>query len=348
MSKKKKRRRRPAWHGEHRTGEALRTRRPYKSRRAVARGKTDWFLRTDNVFFWSGEWRELSLAGRAVLTVLLHLADGDDPYRWLYVSDPDLMHYTRCSRPTVYDALCNLIEHGCIEGERGGSQPGRYRLSEKVLRYSHGRRKKKRTRARPPAAKPPQKAKQTAKAEPPPDVGIEIPEDLAAAIKPRAWRRIIKTHPAQDIRDAVIVYRSEAKKEQIKKPLALFNHLLTQNWLADRAAEIAAGERQAAAAEARQHKETEKARETRRRMDAFDERVRRGFTQEQLEAYSDLALANLHKNDFAKRHIKRGSRTWASEMFRLIDKAAQGDAGTTQSETEADGADLPAVAAQAT
>ncbi len=342
MAKQKRRRRRPAWRGKRRAGDSLRERRPYKTRAELSAGKdAGWFLRVDKVFFWSGEWREISLAGGAVLTVLLHLADGDDAYRWLYVSDPDLMYLTGRSRPTVYNGLCNLIEHGCIEGERGGSQPGRYRLTEKVLRYSHGRRKK----TRPKKAKPKPPAEASTTPESPPDVGIEIPEELAAAISPAAWRKIRKAHDAQHIRNAVIVYRNKAKSEAIKKPLALFNHLMEQNWVAERAAEILDTEIAAASATLRRQAQQQKQREDRERADAEKARHARDFTQEELDAFSEVALANLRERA-PRLTWKIGRRAWTAEMWRLIEQAAQAAPETTQPENEADGPDVAAVAAQ--
>lgn len=361
---KKTRRRVPAWQGGRRTGAALRERRPYKSRRTIARGKAEWFLRTDNVFFWSGEWRELSLPGRSILDVLRHLADGDDPYRWIYVSDRDLMHYAGISRPTVIAALCDLQEHGCIEGERGRSQPGQYRLAEKVLRFSHGRCKAARRRAAPLQAKPPAEASAKPPASRPTmpevakprirrtieDLSVTIPADLADLIPPVAWQRLKTAHGVDHLGAALIVYKCEAGKGAVKKPRALFNYLLKQDWIGERAEELETERLHQLVAAERAGAEAEQAREEREQREARDLRHARDFTQEEINAYSEITLANLHINDFARKYIKMGDSVWKQEMWRLIEeaeeRASQDAPETTQNGNEAYGPDVPAEAAQ--
>ena len=363
--KEGKSRQRPAWHGGRRAGEPLRERRPYNSRRAIARGKTEWFLRTDNVFFWSGEWRELSMAGRSILDVLRHLADGDDPYRWLYVSDRDIMHYAGISRPTVIAALCDLQEHGCIEGERGGRQAARYRLTEKVLRFSHGRRKKTRRQPRAAKARPAKPKPAKLKAAKPdadekfPDFS-QVPKDLAAAIKPshlstcppHIWRGVIRGHSPQHVRDTLTVYRSQAELEPIRNPLALFNGLLGANWVAARAAEIAEEKHEAAAAEDRHQAKKQKDREERERIEELAKRHSREFTQEELDTYSDVAQAEVQSHKFQRPEWKKpGSGMWKIHMWALIDQAekdaqaAQEAPGSTPTENETNGAAPAAEAA---
>lgn len=334
MRKRNRRRRRPAWRGQRRSTKPLRERRPYKSRRALARGKTEWWLRCDNKFFWSGDSSELSLAASRILEVLRHFADdGDDPYHWIQISDPDLMYFGNVTRPTVHDAVCNLLEHGCIDGERGGGFPSRYRLTEKVLRFSHGKRKSARVRRRPKQAKPRRKAKRKAAvpAEAA-DVRLEMPEDLAAEITPAAWREITQENPSDHILDAILAYKNLAAQQRIRTPPALFHYLLDQSWLVGLCAKIREKEHGKAALAARQRADAEKLRKER---DAYCAQVKRKFTKSERDEFSELALSIVRECKFS-RHAKVGGLLWRLEMLRLIEQDGR---GTTEPENETDGPD---------
>ncbi len=359
MATQPRRRRRPAWQGKRRGVMSLRERRPFKTRAELEHDKSRWYLKRDKVFFWSGEWRELTFTARAVLEVLTQLGDGDNPYRWLYASDRDIMHLANMSRRAVRDAFCNLQEHGCIEGERGGRRPGRYRLTDKVQSFAHGPRKQptpdQATPATPPPATDPRPA---GTATPVDDEILDVPETLAAVVSPFQWKRLLKDNSPDQIRHAVMAYSSEAAARPIEKPLALFCYLLRQDRTAARAIELQAAERQAAAVEERDRQKRADAQLERERSDAMDARRNRPFTDAEIAAYSKIVLAKLHNNDFARKNIKIGGASWTNTMWGFIEAAADAalqatppppdSPGTTQSDSTANGPDVAAEAGHST
>lgn len=322
MAKKLRHRGQPAWKGKRRGGDSLRERRPYKTRTQLQAGKTRWYLRVDKVFFWSGEWRHLTILARAVLEVLRQLADGDNPYRWLHISDRDLMYWTGKTRRAVHDAICDLQDHGCIEGERGGRRPGRYRLTDKVQSFAHGTRQQRTaTPTLPPTPTPTTTAPPSTPA-PGPDTNQELPPTLAAVITPFQWQRICSDNSPDQIRHAVMAYSSEAGKHPIDKPLALFSFLLRQDWTAARAIELQDEERRSAALEERARNDRDTARRAKDEADARSARRQRPFTQAELQTHSETALAKVHRNDFARKNLKVGGTAWKAEMWGLIEEKA--------------------------
>jgi len=345
-------RNRPTWAGETRDSDAYRDRRPYGS-------KHGRFLRVSKAWFWRGTWATLGDAARNVFFVMLHLADGTNPYRPLELSDADLAYYTGRCRATVLAGLCELLDAGLIDGRRGtGGARSEYRLTPEAIADVYGHPEdvaaynaqaqaqdaaQDRTgphtpgdngKAGQPLADTVKTALAEAQAAIPARLWQAVSIDLGLAAKSKTLRAQVE-RAAQNgdgaLLNALAVYADMADRQDIRNPSGLLRRLLEQTDLtAETAAPLLKHWQDLADMESRQaqeretwRRETERAREAQAALAAVE------FTPDQVAEYGPKALAAARR---LTRNAAQGGTLWKLEMQRLIDQDAGQPLARTQGE----------------